>query len=416
MTNLEKWRYYNDSLESPDIFINWTWFLTIAASLQRRVCLFGPPNVDHPTSQIYPNQFVVFIGPSGVGKTSAARGAKQLFKDLAVSRTMPNKEVQIVEPIKTGPSSVTVQQLYRYMALNLTSTDLSQVQPTPLAKGKVYIHGSLAFFCGGELGSLIEKDSEGLVTFLTDAWDCDEFHRETKTQGIDIIPRLCVTLLGAATPGWIQEATKARLLKQGFAARTLFMYAEHKRKLTHRYEYNAQQMAAYAEVREHIRKLTVLYGELKMDADAEEFVKNWYEGGGAKPINTDKRLADYYERKKVHLYKLAIAIHFSERLDLVITLEDVKTALAILTESELFMHRALSFGGENPIYIIAQEALRILDAANGTGVGFNKLLLQLFDMGDAEEVRAAMTYLVDTEQVTQKAGVKGMIYERKNKS
>lgn len=412
MTNIEKWLFYNDSIESPDIFIHWTWFLTISAALQRRVSLFGPPNVDHITSQIYANQFVVFIAPPSIGKTIAAREASQMFRALSVVKTKPNGEIEREEVIKTGPSSITVQQLYRYLALNHTVTDLSAVKPNPSLKGKVYIHASLAFFCGSELGNLIETNSDGLVSFLTEAWECGDFHRETKTQGIDIIPKLCVTLLGAATPAWIQEVTKNKLLKQGFSARTIFLYADTKRKLTHKFSYNAAQIAARLELIEHLRKLTQLCGEVTIAPDAEEFIKTWYETGGSKPLNTDKRLADYYGRKKLHLYKLAMAVHFSESTDMVITLPEVKLALSILTNAEISMHKALSFGGENPCYAMAQDALRLIESAGN--VSFNKLLMELYDLGDKDQLIAAMQYLVDTEQVKQTAGTKGLKYEVRN--
>lgn len=415
MTNFERWRFYCDSFESPDIFIDWTYWATIGASLQRRVALFGKPDVDHPSEQIYPNPFVVLIGPPGVGKTVAAREAIRIFREFIVTKERKDGEIEQHEVIKTGPSSITVQALYRYLATNATATQLDKVIPNPRPKGNVYIHSSLAFFCGNELGNLIETNSDGLVSFLTEAWDCDAFHRETKTQGSDVIPKLCMTLLGAATQTWVQEVTASKLLKQGFAARTIFLYADKKRKLTHKFTFNAEQMAARKHLVEHVRNLTTVFGEAKFTPEADAFVRSWYESGGCSPLNRDKRLLDYYERKKIHLYKLAMAVHFSESLTLEISLDEVKQALAILTTAETSMHKALSFGGENPIYNIAQEALRAIEATNGEGVGLKKLLLELFDMGDKEQIELAVAYLVDTDQIKSRGTTKGPVYERKTK-
>lgn len=416
MTNYEKWFYYLDSLESPDSFIEWTWYLTVSAALQRRVSLFGAPDLPDVRQQIYPNQFVVFIGPPGVGKTQAAKHAKLIFRSLAHVKTLEDGKVETTEIIKTGPSSITVQQLYRYLALNYTTTDLSKTLPNPTPKGKVYIHSSLAFFCGDELGNLIQDSADGIVGFMTEAWDCGDFHRETKTQGIDIIKRLCMTLIGSATPDWIREATQNKVLKQGFAARTIFLYEDKKRKLTHKFDFKPEQIKARDELAKHIQQLTLLCGEVKLTDEAEEFIRNWYINGGTKPINRDKRLADYYERKKVHLYKMAMAVHFSESLSLEITLDEVKQALAVLTRAEHSMHKALSFGGENPIYSIAQEAMRVIDAADSAQVPFKKLQFELFDIGNLEEIQAALQYLHDTDQITVKQGVKGLLYAKKSQS
>lgn len=409
MTNHEKWRFFTDSFESPDLFIDWTWYLTVSAALQRRVCLFGEPNADRVTSQIYANQFVVFIGPPGVGKTQAASEAVGIFRSL-VKTAMKDEKIERTELIKTGPNSITVQALYRYLSMNYTTNNLADMLPTPGPKGKSYVHASLAFFCGGELGNLIEKDSDGLVSFLTEAWEGRDFHRETKTQGVDLIKNLCVTLLGSATPAWIREVTEKRLLKQGFAARTIFLYADQKRKLTHRLVFTPQQIAARDELCKHIEKLTKIMGEVKLTPEADKFVEDWYMSGGAKPINGDKRLLDYYERKKMHLYKLAMCLHFSENLSLTLDVDTMKTALGILTSAELYMHKALSYGGENPVYSIAQEALRLLGAQESGRITFNKLLLELFDMGNSEDIQAAMQFLIDTNQVAQAQGPKGLYY------
>lgn len=413
MTNYEKWRFYLDSLESPDSFIEWTWYLTVSAALQRRVSLFAAPDLPDVREHIYPNQFVVFIGPPGVGKTQAAKHAKLIFNSLAQTKVLQNGETETTEVIKTGPSSITVQQLYRYLAVNYTTTDLSKTIPNPHAKGKIYIHASLAFFCGDELGNLIDKQSDGIVGFLTEAWDCGDFRRETKTQGIDIIKRLCMTLLGAATPDWVREATSNKLLKQGFAARTIFLYEEKKRKLTHKFVFTPEQIKARDDLTKHIKALTDVCGQVVLTPEAEEFIKDWYLSGGSKPVNQDKRLTDYYERKKVHLYKMAMAVHFSESLTLEISLDEVKQALAILTRAELLMHRALSFGGENPIYTIAQEAMRLIEAAQPNRVNFKQLQFALFDIGNQEELEAAMKFLVDTDQVVVTMGPKGLLYAKK---
>jgi len=409
LNNLERWNAYLDSIESPQIFVDWTLYLTISAALQRRVCIGGLPN--QPVSfQHFPNMYVVFIAPPAIGKTIAASAALDIFRQFTIQR---GEETEKEMLIKTGPSSITTQALFKYLATHYTTTDLAKIKGGELQKGKVYLHASLAFFCGSELGNLLEKDSEGLVAFLTEAWEGRDFIRETKTQGTDVIKKLCVTLLGAATPEWIRQAISNKLLKQGFSSRTIFLYADQPRKRTAIYETTPEQQQHLVHLREHIRQLTELYGEVKLSPEARAWYIDWYEQGGYNAINKDKRLADYYGRKKLHLLKLAMAIHFSDSLSMTMEVGALQEALRVLGNAEISMHKALSFGGENPVYDLALTALQLIDTTPNKRMSFNQLYLALFDNGSREEIDAALQFLCDTEQLTATAGMKGLLYAKK---
>ena len=82
MTNLlDYWRCYCQDLESPDIFIDATLYAIVSAALQRNIAYGTQPHlVEH--GGVYTNIYVVFIGPSRVGKSSAANPAKALYKSF----------------------------------------------------------------------------------------------------------------------------------------------------------------------------------------------------------------------------------------------------------------------------------------------------------------------------------------------
>jgi len=391
MTNFERWRYYTKDYESPDQFINWTFYVMISAALQRRVW-WGEQ--EQNSKDIYPNQFVIFIGPPASGKTLAAGDAKALFKSFdGFDEKQRPKSL-----IKTGPSSVTLEGLTRYLHTNYTIVQY----PASFGKkpGAVYTSSPLAFFIGNELGALIREKTHDLVVFLTEGWECGDYHRETKTQGIDMIKNMCITMLGAATPEWMHRTYSSQILGEGFSSRTIFVYGDKKRYLRDEIKYTEDQKREYNNIRSHIEQLTKLFGPVIVPPDVSGFLTDWYLKNSDKPVNNDKKLEHYYGRKKLHVKKLAMAVHFSESTSMTITMDACQRALKILAETELEMHKALHGGAKNNIANIAEAIKVFLDKNNGAFTPQKLVILEFFQHGTREEIDAALNFLQDTQQIT----------------
>lgn len=410
--NLDRWMCYCQDLESDSLFIEWTFYATISAALQRRVCLDQIPHVATPQSRpLFPNLYIIFIGPPGCGKSSAAGVAKGLFQSFGGFESLDAQQKRI---IKVAPSSMTIEQLTRYLNNNYTLHKLPDQYAT-LAKdstGKhigTYISTPIAFLATEELGSLFREHTSDLVNLVTEGYDCGDYHRETKTQGVDFIKHMCVMLFGAATPTWVKEVSKNGLLKQGFSARTIFVYAEKKRHLRARWRFDRpEQLAAWEDLRTHVRNITKLYGPVRFSPEAERWIDEWYENGGELPRNKDKRLEDYYGRKKVHLIKTAMVMHYADNLGSEISLACVKRALALLERTELTMHKALlGATGDNPAEVVAQKiedmlvnGARTLDGVTAETHFVKESAILLNVWGDCLNGRAtfdeAIGYLVGT--------------------
>ncbi len=413
MTNLDRWRLYLRDVESSDIYIDWTFYTMVSAALQRRVCLNQIPHLASGRP-IFPNIYVIFIGPPGIGKSSAAFWAVELFKTFGGFDSLTSHSKRI---IKIAPSSLTVEQLYRYMNTNYALFELPKdLQTSKDSSGSIikhYLSSPLAFFATEELGSLFRENTSDLVKFVTEGWDCGDFHRETKTQGVDFIKSMCTTMLGCGTPDWIAEVSKNGLLQQGFTARTIFVWSEKKRHLKAMWDFEADdQQAAWKELQVHVKKLTQLYGPVRLAPDAKEWLDRWYEDGGeTNRLNPDKRLLDYYTRKKVHLIKTAMVVHYAERYDSTITIADFLEALRLLDRTELDMHKALlGTAFENPAAKVAAKLEdKLINGSRKVDGTFDvvhwvpesKLLLHVYD--DCINGRAtfdeAVKYLSDTGRI-----------------
>ena len=395
MTNLERWRVFLQDLESPDIFIDATFYAMISAALQRNLSWRTLPHKSPPGS-IFPNIYFIFIGPSGIGKSSAANWGKEMFKSFGGFDQLEQAGKRL---IKVAPSSITLQQLYRYMSTNYTIFKIAQEDGRTVP----YMHSSLAFFATEEIETLMTRDDEGLVPFLTEGWNAGDFHRETKGQGVDYRRNMCVTLLGCATQDWVRQVAHSGLLKRGFAARAIFFFGDSKRKRTRDYRFDRpEQRRAWEELRQYVNTLTKLYGKVQITAEADQWFSNWYNSGGDNPINPDSRLIDYYGRKKIHLMKMAMLMHFADSTELCVELDDVLKALEFLSLAERDMHKALLGSGKNPAYDVACAIQELMERSkNGEWHSESALLLHVF--GDVctkrEDFDSGLRYLLDLQKL-----------------
>lgn len=390
--NLERWRYYLKDVESPDLYINWTWYSIISSALQRRVCFGGLPNENK--FQIFPNLYVVFVGPPGVGKSIVANKAKELIDNvnLKVKRAYTGNNL-----IKVGPQATTLPGLIRYIATNFTVTANPKIPEGNASR--FYHHCSLSLFCGDELENLLNSDSGELMSFLNIAWDCGSFHKVTATQGTDIIHNLCMTLLGCCTPEWIASSYTNKILKGGFAARTIFVYGGTKRKMMPFIQINDDQVSEYNKLIDHVSELVNLFGEVKLTKEANDFFINWYKNSNENRSNKDTRLDYYYERKKIMVMKVALCSHFSDRTDLILEVDDIKRALDFLEETEDVMHLALMYAGKNPLSSTALEILQFIKEC-GQPVSDVDILKRFFSTNSRYDIKGVLLYLFDTKQVS----------------
>jgi len=401
-TNLERFNFYLRDIESPQLFIDWTFYAMISAVLSRKVSLFGRPDMGG-SNLVFPNQFVVLVADPGIGKSIAANQSEEMIKSFD-GLDKNNKPTQLV---KLGPSSTTLEAMLRYMNNHY---DIIKV-PKDLCgvDGKIYTFSSLALLKGEELGTLFKEDTHDLVTFITEGWGCRDFSRDTKTQGSDMVKNMCLTLLGACTPDWIQRNVSSKILSEGFAARTIFVYGPEKRHLRHKIVFDTDQLAAREVIRNHIKQLATVYGEVKLSPKTDAWLEEWYLHRN-KPLNDDKRLKDYYSRKRIHLYKLGMAVHFADSVELEVTIKDFEIALDLLARTEQQMHSALAGSGTNPLFTLAQGVLEYLKH-KGKASG-KRLLLEFFDEAPngLESINAALEFLTTTNQIVSSAATGEVVY------
>lgn len=383
-TNLERWHYYMKDKVAPVSFIDMGFYAMIAAALQRRV---WTGSYDMP---LFPNMYIVLVAGPGIGKGIIIKPVKELVSSIIVKtplkmlsdiktsvetlqeQTAINEQEDTFDPGSPAIESQSkIRDLNNYLAEDKKTTPMLAIPHAAdcttfeaivrdQAKSiRSIITGKRDKFCprgrytsnpmsifAEEMGTLFRKRHEDLIRYFLAAFDCGDFEYKTKNQGEDIIKFLCLNILAGTNPGFMRESISARVIEEGFSARTIFVYENAKR--FERFDQatiDESQRAALLEVRSHVEKLTRIYGQVEFTPEAYAFLKHYVEE--VLPVernNIDSNLVHYYARKNIHVCKMAMAVHFADNLDLTITKQECEKALAILDSLETKMHYALSVG------------------------------------------------------------------------
>ena len=409
MTNHDRWLACTDGLPSPDNFVRWSWYYTIAASLQRRVWL-GP--VHQPC---YPNMYVILCGPPGVGKGLVLKEVCNLLKHWTLDMTKGNEnlaktpenqsviEASVSENIKhasstefqgtsKGPKntikpllipvcadSITCEALIKALGEAFRYINHIETDKDGVNKIKSYGHSSLCFVLP-ELSSLMKKNTQNTNNFLLSIYDCPIDHEYVSiTRGRDRIRRGCLNIIAGTTPSFMQTTFSEDLIGEGFSSRTHYIYAPKNRKNAMWLPPLTKEQQEHKEVLvQHIKKLTMLYGPVKMSQATADWMSAWWDNycKVEMPKNKHPEMVPYDARMNIHVMKLAMALHFSEDAEQddkgapanEITIETFQKAIAIIAKEKPNMHLALILEGKSPESKASQKILEMLQGKEQTYV------------------------------------------------
>ena len=355
MTNEQAYHLYMQDVHSAQLYVDWGWYFLISAALQRRVWMSGAETA------IFANQFVVFTGPPGTGKSLVCTTVKNLLSE----------HIKYVGDAKLGDR---VAQLPVFPIAADSTTFESLVEETfnansihQIDDNNKYYHQSILFILD-ELASVFKQNAEDTTTFLLTTHSGAKYVRKTRHKGHFIITRPCVGMMACTVVDSLRELIRKHILDTGISARTVFLHAQMSRfRQILIPERSEVQMQARNQITEHIRKLSTVFGRVDYAPGILGYMQTWWENRRAVVRNSNPALASYYERKALHANKMAMAVLFMEQTDsLLIEKEHVDRAIAILDEAELTMHLPLSGGGRNELYTIALDVYEFIRTHKGT--------------------------------------------------
>ena len=426
MTNYERWLAYTGNLSSPQNYIQWGWLYLINASLQRRVYI-GPEH-----QPLYPNMYIILVGPPGVGKGLVIREVSDFLKhwkqsdrvipkdlsekqkqmaDIVAEQDMQtaqdvefqgkSKNAEIIKPllIPVAADATTYEALVKAVAESYRCVNHVEIINGE-RKLKTYGHSSLCFSLQ-ELSSLMRKRTEDTVNYMLGLYDCPvDYEYLTVSRGKERVRRGCLNIIAGTTPGFMQSTFDDKLADEGFNSRVFYINATKNRKNQFWIPPLTDEQKEHKKVLlEHVRQLTGLYGNVKMSDESKRFLTEWWdeqENNRHLRSNTSMKLVPYYARKNIHVMKVAMALHFGESLEMEIPIETFKKAIALLDAEEKNMSAAITLGGDNPIAKVSKKLLEYLSTGEKN---FIDMMGETHHMCDKKGLEEAITFLQETNKV-----------------
>ncbi len=345
---------FTDETEPPESYHIWTAITLIGGIMGRKVAFpWGH-------SKIYPNLYVVLVGPS-------SRTRKGVAMDIGTSIFLAASGI-------LSADAITKEQLIRAIAHAVNYFENPETKTMEIHSSLMTISKELAVFLG-------QKDI-GFIADLTDWYDShDSWKYETKTSGSDHLRGVCYSLLAGTAPDWFQSMLPLEAVGGGFTARIIFVAEEQKRKIVEEPGLINKQLQKH--LISDLEKIGLMTGYFSFSLEAKERYKKWYRTEeekmkeGIYPI-PDPRFHSYCERRATHIKKIGMIIAASHSEEKIVTLEDFNRSLVILEKTESKMYKV--FGG--------------LGSAV-TGPLIQKVILLLMSQGKVRRSQILETYRFD---------------------
>lgn len=360
--------------ESPERYWYWSSLATISAIVKRNIYLNRGGKY-----LLYPNLYVLLIGPSGVRKGPPITLARKLVSEVKATRVI------------AGRGSI---QAY--------IKELSSAYH--MADGSILTE-ACGFLVSGELGAFLVEDPAA-YTILTDLYDAcfyNEWKNYIKGTGVDTLKGVYLTMLGASNESLLHTTIPKNVIGGGFVGRSMVVVEEKKRGVNSLI-YSSNGNLDYTELSKHLYELTKLEGGFKFTDDAAKFADDWYTKYNIRQEKLKHRdKLGLSERIFEHILKVAMLISLSKKFDLILDESDIQESVLVCQECIAGTKRVFMNEGQSetsgPTRIVIQELLKRKDCcmsrARLLSVGWgdfdsimlDRVITTLSEMGHIESFR-----------------------------
>ena len=311
-------------MPSPRLFAKWAAISCIAGVLERKVWL-------DTFKRLYPNIYVLIVGPPAVGKTVTIDIASAFWESIpelhiaptSLSRASFNDALADATRTATITGVTTGLELFNH--LNVYSPELAVLLPQ------------------------YDLDFLGALTNIYDNGAFKEHKRGNKLK-IEI-KQPSVNLIACTTPAQLHTFLPPAAWEQGFMSRTLIVYSGEVIKKPI-FAMRKGFIERFNLLKQDLELIFRMNGSFKVEDEVAEAINNWHLNGG-NPRPEHPKLVGYVGRRTAHLLKLCMIFSAARSSAKIISMEDYNNVMNTLVETEAFMPEALlaisGASGENTV-------------------------------------------------------------------
>jgi hypothetical protein len=295
-----KYLHYTRHDESPKNFHLWTAYAILAAAINRNVWM------DRGYYKLFPNLYILFLGPSGVGKSSSSGMGIELLRETTL-------QVNIYKDF------ITPSALIEFMSKSKKSIEYSVGGRT------IITHKTPLLLYASELGNLLSLRSgiRELTLLLTELFNKQGDHEDTTNKRGSIkITKPNVTFFACCFPEWIEEELVSISLRSGFLGRMLVVSETKKRHQAPEIQLTKDDQELKKDLIHDLEIIGAIYGEMQWDTVAKIAWDKWYYAQSTDMAADGMEIAGFSARKAQFIQRVAMLTAISRGNDLIVTKED----------------------------------------------------------------------------------------------
>jgi energy-coupling factor transporter ATP-binding protein EcfA2 len=312
---------YNEGNEVNTSYHQWCALSALASAASRKVW------IDMGYFVVYPNLYVVLLGPPGNGKTTGMNiMARMLTKVGSIPMSADCQSAQDIVKMLSAPES-----------------QVSFILPN----GEPFIYTPHNLFLT-ELSNFVAIDPANMIDFLVTIYDKeDRYAKRTLRHGEQVIIAPFFNMLACTVPDTIVKYFKNDIVSGGFSRRAVFILEDYKEdRRVPRPVVTPEQQKAHDECVAWCMKLQTVGGKFTMTPEADKWWDRWYK---TRIMTNDPNLANFDRTKPTQLLKLAMLLQLGRSLELTIDVEILETGLAMLDQIIIRLPEIFAFVGRNEL-------------------------------------------------------------------
>lgn len=302
---------YTDGITSPRLFRLWSAISAVAGAMERR-CFANTSR-----GSVYPNMFVLLVGPPGTGKTESLKHIEELWYSVGKFHVSPNNMTKAA----------------------MIDSLLEAHRNIILESGKKMLDYHSLLIPSSEFGVLVPAHDLEFLSLLNHLYDNPKVHREKRrhfNSGKDteiINPQ--INIIAGTQPGFLAHLLPEEAWSMGFTSRIIMVYCAYA-PVVPLFGDDDLREGLYKKLKTELIEISDLIGQFSWDEKAADLLSKWHQAGMA-PVPEHPKLVHYNPRRILHIIKLSMVSSTSSRRDLIIKPEDVNRARDWLLEAEDLM-------------------------------------------------------------------------------